>query len=26
MNCFLEKVGADPDATRKLNWLEEAAS
>ena len=23
--CFLEKVGADPEATRKLNWLEEAA-
>jgi ABC-2 type transport system ATP-binding protein len=25
-DCFLEKAGADPDATRKLNWLEEAAS
>jgi ABC-2 type transport system ATP-binding protein len=24
--CFLEKAGADPDATRKLDWLEEAAS
>ena len=24
-DCFLEKVGADPEATRKLNWLEEAA-
>src|SRR5258707_4357576 len=24
--CFLQKVGSDPDATRKLNWLEEAAS
>ena len=23
--CFLERVGADPEATRKLNWLEEAA-
>jgi ABC-2 type transport system ATP-binding protein len=23
---FLETAGADPDATRKLNWLEEAAS
>ncbi len=23
---FLERAGADPDATRKLNWLEEAAS
>jgi len=23
---FLEKAGADPEATRKLNWLEEAAS
>jgi ABC-2 type transport system ATP-binding protein len=23
---FLEEAGADPDATRKLNWLEEAAS
>src|SRR4051795_12032650 len=23
---FLERVGADPEATRKLNWLEEAAS
>jgi ABC-2 type transport system ATP-binding protein len=23
---FLEQAGADPDATRKLNWLEEAAS
>lgn len=23
--CFLQQVGADPDATRKLNWLEEAA-
>jgi len=22
---FLERAGADPDATRKLNWLEEAA-
>ncbi len=22
---FLERVGADPEATRKLNWLEEAA-
>ncbi len=21
-DCFLEKVGADPDATRKLDWLE----
>jgi ABC-2 type transport system ATP-binding protein len=21
-DCFLEKVGADPDATRKLGWLE----
>ena len=25
-DCFLEKAGADPEATRKLNWLEEAAS
>jgi ABC-2 type transport system ATP-binding protein len=25
-DCFLEKVGADPDATRKLGWLEEATS
>ena len=24
-DCFMEKTGADPDATRKLNWLEEAA-
>jgi ABC-2 type transport system ATP-binding protein len=23
---FLEKAGADPEATRKLNWLEEAAT
>jgi ABC-2 type transport system ATP-binding protein len=23
---FLERAGADPEATRKLNWLEEAAS
>src|SRR5438477_3405450 len=23
---FLQQAGADPDATRKLNWLEEAAS
>jgi ABC-2 type transport system ATP-binding protein len=23
---FLQRAGADPDATRKLNWLEEAAS
>ncbi len=23
---FLEKAGADPEASRKLNWLEEAAS
>ena len=23
---FLQKAGADPEATRKLNWLEEAAS
>ncbi len=23
--CFLQRAGADPDATRKLNWLEEAA-
>jgi ABC-2 type transport system ATP-binding protein len=22
--CFLQKAGADPDASRKLNWLEEA--
>ena len=25
-DSFFEKAGADPDATRKLNWLEEAAS
>jgi ABC-2 type transport system ATP-binding protein len=25
-DSFLEKAGADPEATRKLNWLEEAAS
>ena len=25
-DCFLQKAGADPEATRKLNWLEEAAS
>jgi ABC-2 type transport system ATP-binding protein len=25
-DCFLQKVGADPDATRKLGWLEEVAS
>ena len=24
--CFLKKAGADQDASRKLNWLEEAAS
>lgn len=24
--CFLETAGADPEATRKLNWLEGAAS
>ena len=24
--CFLQKAGADPDATRKLGWLEEATS
>jgi ABC-2 type transport system ATP-binding protein len=24
--CFLRKAGADHEATRKLNWLEEAAS
>src|SRR3954464_2787295 len=24
-DCFLQKAGADPEATRKLNWLEEAA-
>jgi ABC-2 type transport system ATP-binding protein len=23
---FLQQVGADAEATRKLNWLEEAAS
>jgi ABC-2 type transport system ATP-binding protein len=23
-DCFLERAGADPEATRKLNWLEEA--
>jgi ABC-2 type transport system ATP-binding protein len=23
-DCFLQTAGADPDATRKLNWLEEA--
>jgi ABC-2 type transport system ATP-binding protein len=25
-DCFLEKAGADPDSTRKLNWLEGAAT
>jgi ABC-2 type transport system ATP-binding protein len=25
-DCFLHHAGADPEATRKLNWLEEAAS
>ncbi|MFO0952530.1 MAG: ABC transporter ATP-binding protein [Isosphaeraceae bacterium] len=25
-DCFLEKVGSDPDAARKPGWLEEAAS
>jgi len=25
-DCFLQKVGADHDATRKLGWLEEVAS
>ncbi len=25
-DSFFEKAGADPDAARKLNWLEEAAS
>jgi ABC-2 type transport system ATP-binding protein len=25
-DCFLQKVGADPESTRKLDWLEEAAS
>jgi ABC-2 type transport system ATP-binding protein len=25
-DCFLQKVGADPEATRRLGWLEEAAS
>lgn len=25
-DCFLQKVGADSEATRKLNWLEEATS
>jgi ABC-2 type transport system ATP-binding protein len=25
-DCFLRKAGADHEATRKLNWLEEAAS
>jgi len=25
-NRFLERAGADPDASRKLNWLEEAAT
>jgi ABC-2 type transport system ATP-binding protein len=25
-DCFLKYAGADSDATRKLNWLEEAAS
>jgi ABC-2 type transport system ATP-binding protein len=25
-NRFLERAGADPDSSRKLNWLEEAAS
>jgi ABC-2 type transport system ATP-binding protein len=25
-DCFLQKAGADQEATRKLNWLEEAAS
>jgi ABC-2 type transport system ATP-binding protein len=25
-DCFLSKVGADAEATKKLNWLEEAAS
>jgi ABC-2 type transport system ATP-binding protein len=24
-DCFLEKAGADPDATRKLGWLEAAS-
>jgi ABC-2 type transport system ATP-binding protein len=24
--CFLQKAGADPEATRKLNWLEGAAT
>jgi ABC-2 type transport system ATP-binding protein len=24
--CFLKRAGADQDATRKLNWLEEASS
>ena len=23
-DCFLQKAGADPEASRKLNWLEEA--
>ncbi len=25
-DCFLQKAGADPEATRKLNWLEETAT
>ena len=25
-DCFLEKAGADPESTRKLNWLEGAAT